>query len=99
QIFTDLQNAALELKAADGASGQSDVTLNVSDLQGHQYSQTFHVTVAPDAANSAPYLLPVSDSQLHGVQNQPFTLQLQAFDVENDPSFFDAFKPINETNS
>src|SRR5262249_51063878 len=34
QIITDTQNAALELKAAEGASGESDVTVTVTDQDG-----------------------------------------------------------------
>jgi cyclophilin family peptidyl-prolyl cis-trans isomerase len=95
-IVTDSENAALMLKAAEGASGQSDVTLTVTDAQGNTYSQTFHVIVTPDTANSAPFLanLPATITADSG---QPVTIQLQALDAENSSSFFDAVKPPNET--
>jgi cyclophilin family peptidyl-prolyl cis-trans isomerase len=96
QIIADTQNAALELKAAEGASGQSDVTLTVTDGQGNHYSQTFHVNVTPDTSNSAPFLTG-TPSTVTGEEDQPLSIQLQAIDAENNPSFFDASKPANET--
>jgi VCBS repeat-containing protein len=100
QIITDTQNAALELKAAEGASGSTTVTVTVQDQQGHTYSQTFNVTVTPDTANSAPFLNPITPPV--GTSGQPITVQLTAQDAENnpsDPNFFDASKPASETTN
>ncbi|HEY2411242.1 MAG TPA: tandem-95 repeat protein [Pirellulaceae bacterium] len=100
QIITDTQNAALELKAAEGASGSTTVTLTVQDQQGHTYAQTFNVTVTPDTANSAPFLNPITPPV--GNSGQPINIQLTAQDAENiaaDPNFFDANKPANETTN
>jgi large repetitive protein len=94
QIVTDNQNAALQLKAAEGASGTSTVTLTVSDGT-RTFSQTFNVTVTPDTANSAPFLNPIAP--ITGVQGQPINVQLTAQDAENNPFFFDATKPASET--
>jgi len=82
QIITDTQNAALELKAAPGASGQADITVTVKDAQNHTYSQTFHVTVTPDSNNPAPFLGTIAP--VTGVTGQPVTLQLSATDVQHD---------------
>ncbi len=95
QIVTDNQNAALQLKAAEGASGTSNVTLTVTDAQGHSYSQTFAVTVAADTANSAPFLNPIAP--VTGVTGTPITVQLSAQDAESNAFFFDATKPSGET--
>jgi VCBS repeat-containing protein len=95
QIITDNQNAALQLKAAEGASGTSNVTVTVTDAQGKSYSQTFAVTVAPDTANSAPFLNPIAP--VTGVTGTPITVQLSAQDAENGALFFDATKPSGET--
>lgn len=95
QIITDTQNAALQLKAAEGASGTSNVTLTVTDAQGHSYAQTFAVTVSPDTANGAPFLNPIAP--VTGVTGTPITVQLTAQDAENNPFFFDATKPSGET--
>ena len=88
QVFTDNENAALLLKAAEGASGQSSVTLTIRDLEGNEFSRTFQVTVTPDTANSAPFLNPIAP--ISGFRNAPVTIQLSATDVENNPHFFDA---------
>ena len=95
-VFNDTENGVLKLKAAEGASGTTSVTVTVSDQQGHQFSQTFQVTVTPDTSNSAPFLINPA-VPVHGVTGQPIQLQLQATDVENNPNFFDAVKPSSET--
>jgi VCBS repeat-containing protein len=95
QIVTDTENASLRLKAAEGTSGQADVTVTATDGQGHAFSRTFQVTVAADTANSAPFL--VNPTNLNFVAGQPIQLQLQAIDAEGDANFFDAAKPTGET--
>jgi VCBS repeat-containing protein len=94
-IITNTQNTALMLKAAEGASGQADVTLTATDATGHSYSQTFHVNITPDTANSAPFLNPIAP--ITGTVNQPIQVQLSATDVEGDPFFFDATPATGET--
>jgi cyclophilin family peptidyl-prolyl cis-trans isomerase len=95
QIFTDTENAALMLKALPGASGQTSVTLTVTDMQGHSFSRTFQVTIGTDTANGAPFL--INPVNVRGVVGQNIQLQLQATDAEGDPNFFDAVKPAGET--
>jgi cyclophilin family peptidyl-prolyl cis-trans isomerase len=98
QIVTDTQNAALELKAAVGANGTSDVIVTVTNAQNVQFSQLFHVTVTPDPNNPAPYLNPIAP--VVGLENQSIMLQLTATDVQHrDPDFFDAHKPFGETTN
>lgn len=95
QIITDTINAALELKAARGASGTSDVTVTVTNSSGQTFSQTFHVTVTPDTENPAPYLNKISP--VSGTTGQPITIQLSATDVTGLAYTFDAVKPSGET--
>lgn len=95
QIVTDNENASIRLEAAEGASGQASVTVTATDPQGHAFSRTFQVTVTPDTANSAPFL--VNPTNVTGVAGQPIQLQLQAVDAEGDANFFDAAKPAGET--
>jgi VCBS repeat-containing protein len=98
QIITDTTNAALELKAARGASGTSDVTVTVTDtVTGQTFQQTFHVTVTPDTQSPAPYLNKIAS--VTGSQGQPITVQLSATDVTGGADVFDAVKPASETTN
>ena len=54
------------------------------------------MTVSPDTANSAPFLADLP-ATIQGPADAPLTFQLQAIDAENNPSFFDATRPGNET--
>lgn len=97
QIITDTTNAALELKAARGASGTSDVTVTVTNSSGQTFSQTFHVTVTPDTQSPAPYLNKIAP--VSGVEGQPINLQLTATDVTGGADVFNATKPSSETTN
>src|SRR5205823_892113 len=97
QITTDTLDAALELKAAHGASGTSDVTVTVTNSSGQTFSQTFHVIVTPDTQSPAPYLNEISP--VSGVQGQPVSVHLAATDVTGGSDFFDATKPSGETTN
>lgn len=92
-VFTDIENGTLMLKAAEGASGQASVTVTVTDAQGNSFQQTFQVNVSPDTANGAPILVN-PPTEVRGDPGQPIQLpQLQAADVEGNPSFFDVAGP------
>jgi VCBS repeat-containing protein len=97
QIVTDTTNAALELKAARGGSGTSDVTVTVTNNAGQTFQQTFHVIVSPDIQSPAPYLNPITAP--NGVEGQPINLQLSATDVTGGTDVFDATKPASETTN
>jgi VCBS repeat-containing protein len=98
QIITDTTNAALELKAARGASGTSDVTVTVTDtVTGQTSQQTFHVTVTPDTQSPAPYLNKIAP--VSGTPGHPITVQLSATDVTGGADVFDAVKPASETTN
>ncbi len=89
-IFNDIENGIVRLKAAEGASGEADITVTVTDQAGHQFVETFHVNVTPDLYNGGPYLadIPVVRTTV----NTPATFVLSAIDVEGNPVLFDGVK-------
>lgn len=88
QVFADNQNAVLTLKAPEGASGTTTVTITASDGQGGTIQRVINVTVVPDTSNGGPFLEDIPE--IHTEANTPTTFQLSAVDVENDDVFFDA---------
>jgi cyclophilin family peptidyl-prolyl cis-trans isomerase len=89
QLITDTQNGVLMLKAPEGVTGTSDVTVTVTDSDGKTFQQTFHVTVAADTSNSPnspPFLNPVND--VTTTQGQAVNVQLSSQDVENGTRFY-----------
>ncbi len=92
-IFDDSENGVVMLKAAEGASGQANVTVTVTDAQGHSVQDTFKVTVKADTtanggANGGPFLKDIA--ALSTPMGTPVNLQLEAVDVEGDAVYFDA---------
>jgi len=90
EIFLDQENGVLMLKAPEGASGEADVTVTVTDEDSLQYQQTFHVTVEPDPYNGGPFLEPIPEIQT--AVDTPAVFQLSAIDVEGDAVSFEALK-------
>jgi len=88
EIFTDNQNGVLMLKAAQGYTGEADITVIASDGNGGQAGETVHVVVLADTNNNYPFLQPVSTVQMDAGQTANFTLG--ATDVEGDSYYFDA---------
>ncbi|MFV2065870.1 MAG: putative Ig domain-containing protein [Pirellulales bacterium] len=86
EVFRDEENRVLVLSANEGESGESDITVTVTDQEGNQFQRTFRVTVIPDSANGGPYLddIPL----IRGVVGSDVTFQLVANDVEGDPVSF-----------
>jgi len=92
-IFADQENAVVMLKAAEGASGQANITVTVTDAQGHSVQDTFQVTVQPDTtanggANGGPFLEDIAPVTTPA--NTPVNIQLSAIDVEGDAVYYDA---------
>ncbi len=92
-IFSDVENGVAMLKAAEGASGQANITVTVTDAQGNSVQDTFKVTVKPDTtanggANGGPFLQDIPP--LTTPAGTPVNLQLTAVDVEGDPVYYDA---------
>ena len=83
EVFLDQQNGVLILSAPKGYTGEADVTVTVSDGNGGQASQTFHLTVVPDTVNEAPYLKPIDTIEVAAGGTTSVTLE--AVDLEGDP--------------
>ena len=54
EIFQDTENSLVMLKAPEGTSGSANITVTVRDQDGHEYSETFAVTVKPDTIERGP---------------------------------------------
>ncbi len=91
EVFVDPHNAVLMLKAPEGTTGTSMVTVTVTNPSGEQTEQTFRVDVNPDTVNSPPFLadIPLIRTKV----DTPITVQLQAIDVEGDVAIY-----LDETN-
>jgi cyclophilin family peptidyl-prolyl cis-trans isomerase len=85
-VFADTQNAVLMLKAPEGTTGTSTVTVTVTNASGDQTQQTFRVDVLPDQVNSPPFLADIP--QIRTKMDTPITVQLKAIDAEGDPAFY-----------
>lgn len=82
--FTDIENGVIVLRAPEGRTGGADITVTVTDAFGNSYSQTFHVTVAADTANSNPFL---SDIPLiRTLANTTLNFQLITQDADGSPA-------------
>ncbi len=88
EVFVDAENGMLMLKAPEGATGEADVTVTVTDEDAHSYQQTFHVVVETDLYNGGPFLNPIAE--VVTTVDTPAVFQLEATDVENNTTFFDA---------
>ncbi|MBN1587906.1 MAG: peptidylprolyl isomerase [Pirellulales bacterium] len=85
-IFTDTENDVLRLKAAEGYTGEADITVVVSDGDGNETQQVFHVTVEADTTNNNPYLDPISTVELDAGGTATFTLS--SIDIEGDAVYY-----------
>src|SRR6185436_4304 len=73
-VFNDSENGLVMLKAAEGASGEADVTVTATDSNGKSTSQTFHVFITPDFINGGPFLSDVPE--IRSLVDVPATFQL-----------------------
>lgn len=83
-VVADNENGVLMLKATEGTSGTATVTVRVTDTAGNYSEQTFTVNVTPDTVNSSPFLEDIPF--VRALQNTPLQMQLQAIDVDPNPS-------------
>lgn len=81
-IFEDVENGVVRLAAAEGASGSANVTVTVTDADGHSFSETFAVTVTPDTSNGGPFLEDIPELSM--TANEPLTFSLSGIDAEGD---------------
>ncbi len=89
-IFQDTENGLVMLSAPEGASGEADITVTVTDQDGNSSQQVFRVTVAPDPFNTGPFLADIGEIQT--TVDTPAEFQLQAIDVEGDPVRYSGVK-------
>jgi VCBS repeat-containing protein len=90
-VIVDPENGAMLLKAAEGASGEAEITVRITDPEGNFTERTFHVVVAPDAINGAPFLGEIG--QIRATVGQQVQIPLTATDVEGQAFLFAAAKP------
>jgi cyclophilin family peptidyl-prolyl cis-trans isomerase len=100
-VFQDSANRSLLLKASEGITGSSTVTVSVSD--GRSVKQrSFVVQFQPDLTggsnDSTPFLAPLP-ATVYVVDDQPLALPLFATDVENSPIQFVAVANTNLTTT
>lgn len=96
QIFNDIENGMLQLKAAEGASGSANITVTVKDADNQVFTRTFHVDVRPDYKNGAPFLADISSVNV--TPNTPKTFNIVATDVENNAIYYEAVKGTGVTD-
>ena len=94
-VIVDPENGALLLKAPEGASGETDITVRVTDAQGNFTERTFHVLVTPDGMNGAPFLGEINP--VSATPGQQVLIPLTFTDVENHAPIFAAAKPQGNT--
>lgn len=95
EVFLDQETGVLMLKAPEGVTGTSNVTVTVTDAEGKTFNQTFAVTVAADTSNSPnspPFLGPVTNPTT--TSGTAVNVQLTSTDVENGAVFY-AINPNN----
>jgi cyclophilin family peptidyl-prolyl cis-trans isomerase len=96
--FTDVQNAVLRLSVPDGTSGGADLTVTATDPQTQKnFSQTFHVTIAPDTNDDPAFLeniTPIQNSEgtpastIQTSVDTPVSFSIRAHDVEGSTLYY-----------
>jgi len=86
EIFVDQENGVLMLKAPEGYTGESDITVTVNDGHGGTAQVTFHVNVTADTVDADPFLADVP--MIRTAVDTSTTVQLTAIDVENGDRVF-----------
>ncbi len=88
-VFTDMENGVIMLKALGDSATTTSVTVTVTDSNGLASQQTFDVAIESDTANSPPFLEPLNVPSEIFV-NQVLELQLTSFDIEGDVGVYNA---------
>jgi len=100
EIFQDNERAAVLLVAPEGVTGETTLTVTVTDAAGNQSTQEIVVNVvAPTGpfTNGNPFLDDIPDlTATEGVEQ---TFQLTAQDVEDDDVVFLDLEEIQDINS
>jgi len=80
-VYTDLENGVLMLKAPEGTTGTSTITVTVTDPDGNTSQRSFTVTIQADTIDTDPWLADVPKIRtLEGVGTE---FDLSHFDPEN----------------
>ncbi len=95
EVFNDLENSVVMLKAL--GIGSTNVTFTVTDTDGNSHSETVLITTAADTANSQPFLNAIA-TPAPTPANTPAQLQLSSVDVENDAVTYFATSQSNPAN-
>lgn len=82
-VFVDTENGVLVLYVPDGTTGQADVTITATDVDGNTAQRTFHVTVQPDPIDNNAYLLPIAP--VRTAADNPVSFVIPAVSIEDDP--------------
>jgi cyclophilin family peptidyl-prolyl cis-trans isomerase len=92
EVFVDPENGMLRLKAASGVtSGSTQVTVTVTDQDGHSSQESFTATVALDTIDTPPFLGPIGPVSTSA--GAPVNVQLTSTDVQGDAVYYDAVLP------
>jgi cyclophilin family peptidyl-prolyl cis-trans isomerase len=83
EVFDDIENSVIMLKATGAGTGSTNVTVTVTDPQGNSTSETFQVNVVNDTANSQPFLNDITVPASTPV-GTPAQVQLTSTDIEGD---------------
>ena len=86
EVFDDIENSVVMLKARGNTTGSTNVTFTVTDPDGKTFSETIQVDVVADSgrsSNAQPFLNNVSPPDSSPI-NTPEQLQLSSTDVEGD---------------
>ncbi len=86
EVFTDIENGVLMLKAPEGFTGSTSITVTVEDPDGNTAQQTFNVTVQADATDNPPWLADLPS--IRTLVDTPTSFQLESIDVEGTASVF-----------
>ena len=89
-VFDDEENAVVMLKAAEGASGNTTITVTITDAQGKSVNQTFTVNVTPDTSNGNPFLTDFAQETYTAKHDVPITIPFNGIDVEGNPITYEA---------
>ena len=86
EVFTDIENGVLMLKAPEGFTGSATITVTATDPDGNTNQQTFNVTVQADTSDNPPWLADLP--AIRTLVDTPTSFQLESVDVEGSPSIF-----------
>ncbi|WP_182868744.1 peptidylprolyl isomerase [Rhodopirellula sp. JC639] len=88
-VFWDDENSVVMLKPTRNMTGQTDVTVTVTNQAGDTFSETFAVDVQLDTHNSQPFLNAIAVSSRYP-NDRTATIQVTSVDIEGDAVAYSA---------